>query len=71
MMAMTAARLGHSSLAVDLLLIEKGKNRYLANGHNFQHRGLPVYLPGNGGLLMAVAMIPRFAPPYIVENHWF
>ncbi|WP_233095870.1 glycoside hydrolase family 65 [Alicyclobacillus sp. SO9] len=57
MLAMTAARLGEGHLAVDLLLIERGKNRYLPNGHNFQHGGLPVYLPGNGGLLTAVAMM--------------
>lgn len=59
MLAMTAARLDQPGKAVDLLLIQKGKNRYLANGHNFQHRGLPVYLPGNGGLLTAAAMMAR------------
>jgi len=31
------------------------KNRYLLNGHNYQDTRLPVYLPGNGGLLTAVA----------------
>jgi hypothetical protein len=30
------------------------------NGHNYQDRNLPVYLPGNGGLLAAAAML--FAP---------
>ena len=57
MLAMTAARLGDPKRAVDLLLLERGKNRYLPNGHNFQHGGLPVYLPGNGGLLSAAAMM--------------
>jgi len=33
------------------------KNRYLANGHNYQSLHLPLYLPGNGGLLTAVAMM--------------
>lgn len=33
------------------------KNTFLANGHNAQgaRRDLPLYLPGNGGLLIAVA----------------
>lgn len=59
MLAMTAARLGEADLAIDLLLINKGKNSYLPNGHNFQHGGLPVYLPGNGGLLTAIAMMAK------------
>ena len=28
-----------------------------ANGHDFETRELPCYLPGNGGLLSAVAMM--------------
>src|SRR5438046_7490751 len=32
-------------------------NRYLPNGHNWQRANLPCYLPGNGGLLYAVAMM--------------
>nr|WP_207952269.1 glycoside hydrolase family 65 [Paenibacillus turpanensis] len=57
MCAMTAARLGERELAVDFLLLNATKNTYLANGHNFQRPGLTVYLPGNGGLLTAVAMM--------------
>lgn len=57
MLAMTAARLGEPEKAVDALFIESQKNRYLANGHNFQSARLPLYLPGNGGLLTAVAMM--------------
>jgi hypothetical protein len=57
MLAMTAARLGRPEQAVDALFIESGKNRYLANGHNYQSPRLPLYLPGNGGLLAAVAMM--------------
>jgi len=57
MLAMTAARLGESEKAVDALFINSQKNRYLANGHNFQSSRLPLYLPGNGGLLTAVAMM--------------
>jgi len=57
MLAMTAARLGEPEKAVDALFIESRKNRYLANGHNYQSSRLPLYLPGNGGLLTAVAMM--------------
>ncbi|MBN1648806.1 MAG: hypothetical protein JW874_12300 [Spirochaetales bacterium] len=58
-MAMTAARLGRTQDAVDLLLMNTGKNTYLQNGHNSQlpEKELSVYLPGNGGLLLAVAMM--------------
>jgi hypothetical protein len=57
MLAMTAARLGEPEKAIDALFIEAEKNRYLANGHNYQSARLPLYLPGNGGLLTAVAMM--------------
>ncbi|MFC5651597.1 glycoside hydrolase family 65 [Paenibacillus solisilvae] len=57
MCAMTAARLGNGGLAVDFLLMEATKNTYLPNGHNYQRPGLSAYLPGNGGLLAAVAMM--------------
>jgi len=57
MLAMTAARLGEPEKAVDALFIESQKNRYLASGHNYQSARLPLYLPGNGGLLSAVAMM--------------
>ncbi len=57
MLAMTAARLGRPEQAVDMLLFDSPKNRYLANGHNYQSPRLPLYLPGNGGLLAAVAMM--------------
>jgi protein-glucosylgalactosylhydroxylysine glucosidase len=57
LMAMTAARIGRPDLAIDCLLMDSPRNRYLPNGHNFQDGRLPVYLPGNGGLLAAVAMM--------------
>ena len=57
MLAMTAARLGEPEKAIDALFIESQKNRYLASGHNYQSARLPLYLPGNGGLLSAVAMM--------------
>lgn len=59
MMAMTAARLGRPELAIEILLMDSPKNGYLPNGHNRQGMrcDLPLYLPGNGGLLFAVAMM--------------
>ena len=56
-LAMTAARVGEPGRAVDALLLDTPKNRYLANGHNYQRPNLPLYLPGNGGLLYAVALM--------------
>ncbi|TVU66682.1 hypothetical protein FQP90_00625 [Paenarthrobacter nitroguajacolicus] len=56
-MAMTAARLEDPEAAVDALLLSAGKNTVLANGHNRQTDSLPLYLPGNGGLLAAVALM--------------
>ena len=57
LVAMTAARVGKPDLAIDALLMNVQKNTYLNNGHNYQDARLPVYLPGNGGLLTAVAMM--------------
>lgn len=57
MVAMTAARLGKPERAVDALLLDTPKNHYRLNGHNHQRPGLTIYLPGNGGLLAAVAMM--------------
>ncbi len=58
MVAMCAARLGEQATALEALLIDKGKNTYLVNGHNFQTADrLRLYLPGNGALLDAVAMM--------------
>ena len=76
--AMTAARLGEPQVAVDALLMSTEKNRYLLNGHNWQRRDLPCYLPGNGGLLYAIAMMaagwylaPRGpAPGFPSDGSW-
>lgn len=57
MTAMCAARLGEPDKAVGALLMDKRTNTYLINGHNYQDSRLRVYLPGNGGLLTAVAMM--------------
>jgi hypothetical protein len=78
MLAMTAARLGEPSRAIDALLLDTPKNVYRANGHNYQRPGLTIYLPGNGGLLYAVAMMAarwdgapdRPAPGFPADGRW-
>jgi hypothetical protein len=78
MTALTAARLGEGESAVRALLLETAKNRYLPNGHNYQRPNLPCYLPGNGGLLYAVAFMaggwkgaPRTnAPGFPADGSW-
>ena len=58
MIAMAAARLGDPETALKALLIDTQKNTYLPNGHNFQTPDrLRIYLPGNGALLSAIAMM--------------
>ena len=58
MVAMAAARLGQPETALKALLIDTQKNTYLKNGHNYQTPDrLRLYLPGNGALLSAVAMM--------------
>lgn len=57
MTAMCATRLGRPDDAVNALLMPVPKNTYLNNGHNWQSDRLRCYLPGNGGLLTAIALM--------------
>jgi len=59
MMAMTAVRLGEPEMAIEILLRDTPKNTYVSSGNNYQRlrTDLPLYLPGNGSLLLAVAMM--------------
>jgi protein-glucosylgalactosylhydroxylysine glucosidase len=57
MTAMAATRLGMPDKALDALFMDIQKNTYLPNGHNYQDQRLRLYLPGNGALLTAVAMM--------------
>ena len=57
MVDMTAAALGERQIAMDALMKEAPKNVYFPNGHNYQCPGFHLYLPGNGGLLAAVALM--------------
>jgi hypothetical protein len=75
--AMTAARLAEPAVAVDALLMNTPKNTWLPNGHNFQRPNLPLYLPGNGGLLAAVALMaagwqggPKSGAPGFPSDSW-
>lgn len=80
MMAMTAARLGEGETAIQALLMDRPKNSYLGNGHNSQLGPLlPLYLPGNGGLLYATAMMAagwdgapagKHAPGFPDDGNW-
>ncbi|MDB5136940.1 MAG: hypothetical protein JWP37_3543, partial [Mucilaginibacter sp.] len=56
MVAMCAARLGHPGQAVDMLL--NASPRFVFDEHGFVGGGNPYpYIPSNGGLLYAVAMM--------------
>jgi hypothetical protein len=57
MVAMTATRLDLPEKAIDGLMMKIRTNTYLNNGHNYQDARLRIYLPGNGGLLTAVALM--------------
>lgn len=78
MLAMTAARLGEPDHAVDALLLDTPKNHYALNGHVYQRPGLTLYLPANGGLLYATALMAagwdngpkRNAPGFPDDGKW-
>ncbi|MFC4601748.1 glycoside hydrolase family 65 [Cohnella hongkongensis] len=57
--AMALAAIGRREEAVDLLLMDTAKNSFVASGNNYQkgRTDLPLYLPGNGSLLFAVAIM--------------
>lgn len=57
MIAMCAARVGEPEKAVDALLMKNRTNTCLVSGHNYQDKRLRLYLPGNGGLLTAIAVM--------------
>lgn len=78
MMAMTATRLGEPEWAIEALLMDTVKNTYVANGHNYQksRTDLPIYLPGNGSLLLALSMMAqgydqsKKKPGFPKKNGW-
>jgi hypothetical protein len=70
MAALTATRLGEPAIAVDALMIESPKNRYLPNGHVYQRANLTAYLPANGGLLAAAAMMALSPMGFPQDGKW-
>ena len=79
LMAMTAVRLDEPGLAIELLLKDTLKNCYLASGNNMQvsRADLPLYLPGNGSLLLAAAIMTagyegcgRELPGFPKDGQW-
>jgi hypothetical protein len=77
MTAMCAARVGRPDLAIDALFIDSAKNGYAASGNVYQRPDLTLYLPANGGLLTAIAMMaagwdgaPDRAAPGFPTNGW-
>jgi hypothetical protein len=78
MLAMCAARLGEPERAVDALLLDTPKNHWAPNGQVYQRPGLTIYLPANGGLLYATAMMAagwdsspkRNAPGFPDNGQW-
>ena len=69
--AMCAVRIGEPEKAINALLMDKRTNTYLPNGHNYQDSRLRCYLPGNGGLLTAVALMTAGWDGCEMENPGF
>ncbi len=78
-MAMTAVRLNKPEVAIDIILKDTMKNCYLTSGNNMQisRKDLPLYLPGNGSLLIAAAMMvagyegcDRVHPGFPTDGTW-
>jgi len=76
--AMTAARLGEPDRAIDALLLDTPKNHYGMNGQVYQRPNLTIYLPANGGLLYATALMAagwdgapkKNAPGFPDDGRW-
>ncbi|TDE17210.1 hypothetical protein [Dyadobacter psychrotolerans] len=71
LIAMTATRLGQPEDAVDALFKNITTNTYLPNGHNYQDKRLTIYLPGNGGILAAVALMCAGSDDIKTQNPGF
>jgi len=59
LLAMVLAKEGRMEDAFDMLLFDTPKNRYVTSGNNAQSQNsaLPLYLPGNGALLLAMTVL--------------
>ena len=58
-LSMVYAHLGRYEEAFDMLMHPASKNTYVISGNNAQakRRDLPLYMPGNGSLLLAMTML--------------
>lgn len=57
LLSMCCARLGNVKGAIEALVMDTPRNLFLPNGYNCQDpMELPLYLPGNGGLLAAASL---------------
>lgn len=67
LLAMAYASLGKMEEAFDMLLYDSEKNTYVKNGNNAQasRKDLPLYLPGNGSLLLAMTKLKSCKGWYI------
>ncbi|MGN6371260.1 MAG: hypothetical protein ACTHN5_23650 [Phycisphaerae bacterium] len=61
MASMAGSRTGEMGAAFGALLIDSKKNHYHVNGHVYQRPNLTAYLPGNGSLLSAIAVMAKNA----------
>jgi hypothetical protein len=77
--AMTFTRLGRPKDALNVLMMDARKNSYVASGNNYQfsRSDLPLYLPGNGSLLLSLAMMlagygdkPERLPGFARDGAW-
>ena len=78
MVSMTATRLEQPQIAVDTLLMPAPTNVYITTGYNHPspEGQISAYLPGNGGILIAVGLMaggwangPKVAAPGF-PAHW-
>tara|TARA_R110002051_G_scaffold117009_2_gene190609 strand:- start:6410 stop:8566 length:2157 start_codon:yes stop_codon:yes gene_type:complete len=69
--AMTATRLNRPEDALKALFRDEITNTYLVNGHNYQNERLTLYLPGNGGILSAIALMCAGYDGNTIENPGF
>lgn len=66
-LSMVLAKAGRMEEAFDVLLMDTAKNTYVKSGNNAQltRNDLPLYLPGNGSLLLAMSALENCSGWYI------
>lgn len=69
--AMNATRLYRSDIAIRAITMDNRSELLLPSGNNYRSQTLRMYLPGNGGLLLAVGMMCAGWDGCEVENPGF